>query len=220
MVQTKTLQEWWCAEYRKRRYLEHATRAELKQRIYDLLGSMRDFSAEGKMVFRSPLEDDWAQLFTHVLEELKLRNEPLTDEILSCDRPDGSRYQSVRRAAELWQPGNHPEGTYLLKFGKLKYLRPLLNVGALRVSPASSYADQSHNASIRDEELEFTAELYGARVRHPPNGDQSCPKSQWIEMPVIGTSKLRGKLIVITTSHAFPHPTSTGYTTISRQTAA
>ena len=38
--------------------------------------------------------------------------------------------QLQREAAELWREHDLPIGTYLLKFSKLEYLRPLLNVGS------------------------------------------------------------------------------------------
>jgi hypothetical protein len=190
MEKTMKRHEWWRHNYRQRRYLEHATTEEVNQRLQDLMDNMCDFTAEGKLAVKNPLkEGQWIELFTHVLEELELRGEYVRREMLEGGHFDGRRYVNAKRAAELWTGWDLPLGTYLLKFSKLKYLRPLLNVGNLRIAPASYYHDPSLNFSIRDSELEFTEELYDAKVHHPPNGDYSIPQDQWIEMPIIGNVK-------------------------------
>jgi hypothetical protein len=182
--------ESWRYNYRQRRYLQHASSDEIKQRLQDLMDNMCDFNADGKVAMKSLNEEGkWTVLFTHVLEELDLRGESARPELLQGGHFDGRRYVNCKRAAELWRGHDLSIGTYLLKFSKLKYLRPLLNVGSLRIAPASYYRDPSLNFSIRDSELEFTEELYGAKVHHPPNGDYSVPQDQWIEMPIIGNVK-------------------------------
>lgn len=182
--------EWWRHDYRQRRYLEHAASDELKQRFQDLMDNVCDFTAEGKLAMKNPLQDgDCMIRFTHLLEELDLRGEAVRPEMVQGGHFDGRRYVSAKRAAELWNGLDVPSGTYLLKFGKLKYLRPLVNVGNLRIAPASFYHDPSLNFAVRDSELEFTEEYYGAKIHHPPNGDYSIPQDQWIEMPIIGNVK-------------------------------
>ncbi len=189
MVKTMKRHEWWQHVYRQRRYLEHAKAEEIKQRLQDLMDNLSYFNEEGKIVMKNPLEEGEWELFTHVLEELKLRGEVVGPELIQGAHFGGRRYVSCKRAAQLWKGYGLPQGTYLLKFSKLKYLRPLLNAGSLRVAPASFYHDPSLNFSIRDKELEFTEELYGAKVHYPPDQDFSVPKDQWIEMPVIGNVK-------------------------------
>jgi hypothetical protein len=192
VAQTIKRQELWQHEYRQRRYLEHATSAELTQRLQDLMNNVCDLTAEGTLAMKNPLEDGISIIhFTHLLEELRLRGEGLTPEMMRGGHFDGRRYINARRAAELWNGRDLPSSTYLLKFGKLKHLQPLLNVGNFRIAPASYYHDPSLNFAIRDSELEFTQEFYGAKVHHPPNGDFSIPREQWIEMPVIGNVKGR-----------------------------
>lgn len=182
--------EWWRHNYHQRRYLEHATCEELRQRLHDLMDNMCDFTPEGKLAIKNPLEEGkWIELFTHLLEELALRGELITPEMLTQAHFDRQHFISVKRAAEIWGGRDLSTGTYFLKFSKLKYLRPFLNVGNLRVAPASYYHDPSLNFSIRDSELEFTQELYGAKIHFPPNRDCSISKDEWIEMPIIGNVK-------------------------------
>jgi hypothetical protein len=76
-----------------------------------------------------------------------------------------------------------------LKVGRCLAIIGTEGVGNLRIAPASFYRDPSLNFSIRDSELEFTKELYDAKVHFPPKGDRSIPKDQWIEMPIIGNVK-------------------------------
>lgn len=190
MVQTMKRHEWWRHNYRQRRYLEHASAEDLKQRAQDLLENACDFTAEGKLGLKHTLEEIvWMELFTHLLEELGLRGEPIPPDMVRQGQFTRHKLHVSKRAAEIWNRKDLPLGTYLLKFGKLKYLRPLFNVGNMRIAPASFYRDPSLNFSVRDSELEFTQELYGAKVHYPPNGDYNIPRDQWIEMPVIGNVK-------------------------------
>lgn len=64
---------------------------------------------------------------------------------------------------------------YLFKFGQLKYMRPLLTLGTLRIAPATYYLAPSLNFSIQDSELEFTEELYGAKIHHPRMATETLP---------------------------------------------
>jgi hypothetical protein len=188
VVRTIKRQETWRQNYHQRRYLQHATGDELTQRLRDLLDNVCDFTAEGKLAMKLPGDgSEWVEYFTHLLEELGLRGTGITPEMRGDIRL--LRYPSGRRAAQLWNGCDLAPGTYLLKYSKLKYLRPLLNVGSLRIAPAGFYSDPSLNPSVRDSELEFTEELHGARVHYPPNGNYHIPRDQWIEMPVIGNVK-------------------------------
>lgn len=181
---------WWRYEYRERRYLEHAGEEELKQRLHDLMDNMCNINAEGNLAMKNPLEEGkWVERFTHLLEEFELRGDSIRPALLQGNHFNARRYVNARRAAELWEQYHFPVGTYLLKFGMRKHLHPLLNVGSLRMCPASFYREPSLNAAIRDTELEFTHEIYGARVHHPPHGDHSLPRGQWLEMPIIGNVK-------------------------------
>jgi hypothetical protein len=177
----------WLQNYRQRRYLEHASEKELRQRLDDLMDNMCDFTAAGKLSFNDPREEgEWVEYFTHLLEEYAIRGQDIAPDMIWEGHFDPRRYVSLEKASEVWKGHELPLGSYILKFSKLKYLRPLLNVGNIRIAPASFYQDPSLNFSIRDSELEFTQQLYGAKVHAPPNRDYSIPKEQWIEMPVIG----------------------------------
>jgi hypothetical protein len=190
MVQTMKRHEWWRHNYHQRRYLEHASAEELQQRAQDLLENVCDFTAEGQLGLKHKEQEIvWLELFTHFLEELGLRGQPMTPEMLRRGQFTLNKLHISKRAAEIWHGHDIPLGTYLVKFGKLKYLQPLLNAGSMRIAPASFYRDPSLNFSIRDSELEFTQEYYGASVRQPPNGDYTIPQDQWAEMPIFGTVK-------------------------------
>ncbi len=56
--------------------------------------------------------------------------------------------------AEFNRLGLKP-GTFLVKFGRAKYLRRSLEEGVIRIMPASFYADPSLNQAIKDAELQI-----------------------------------------------------------------
>jgi len=91
----------------------------------------------------------------------------------------------------VWDSYGKPDAPFLVKYGKRIHLEPMLQSGVFRLSPASRYRD-SENPAIRDTELEFTEELYGAIVSAPENGDYCIPMDRWKPIPMIGTMK--GKL--------------------------
>ena len=72
----KTVHERWCEEYRKKRYLEHATNQDLTQRPDDIAVNLLIFTAAGEAVVRTPLESNrYAPLLVHFMHELSLRAE-------------------------------------------------------------------------------------------------------------------------------------------------
>ncbi len=187
--------ELWRMQYRQRRYLQRANMQEIQARSEDLLNNLGDFDAQGRFSFKDPrIEEQWIVLFTHVLEELSLRGQGHQAMLRRGGSFDPKRSVNCKRAAELWTGRDLQRGTYLLKFGKLEHLRLALDVGTFRIASANYYRDPSLNFAIQDSELEFTEELYGAKVHYPPNRDYSIPENQWKEMPIIGNVKSTRRL--------------------------
>ena len=99
-------------------------------------------------------------LWTHVLEEFVIRHGPYpagfsTGFMKDIKIPD-PRSPLAPKAAKAVKTMSFPQGDYLFKYGKLKYLKQILNEKRIRISPASSYEDPSLNPAIRDEELELS----------------------------------------------------------------
>jgi len=185
----------WQTSYQQRRYLQHADNGELTQRLDDIFVNIIRFTDTGVAVAMAPLElNPYSELLVHVMEEMRLRGWP--DERFAVKRLhfDNAKYPSVINASNLWRRSKIPQGTHLFKYGKVRYLKPLLEVGVLRILPASDYKKPSLNYAVRDSELEFTYESCSAKVHHPPNKDYAVPRSQWVEMPVIGSVKFTENL--------------------------
>jgi hypothetical protein len=185
---TLTRNEFWHHQYRQRRYLEHASDDELRQRLADLLNNVCYLTEANKIgVVHGADDAAWWGLLTELFEEHEQRGKgipPIRD--LGSMHFAKLRYNHVTRAAEVWRQYGLIGGDYLFKFGKRKHLEPMISDGAFRLSPATYYSDESLQPSIRDSELEFTQELYGAKVRAPRNRDYSIPPQQWESIPAIG----------------------------------
>jgi hypothetical protein len=76
------------------------------------------------------------------------------------------------------------EGDVFIKFGKPEHMRSLHERGALRLQPASYFADQSHNGAIRDDELSLSISLKLSRddiigiVQNPQDVPPDAPEQR------------------------------------------
>jgi hypothetical protein len=155
--------EAWRHMYRSNRYCHFLAQVELNQRIRDVFLSMLRLTPEGKVGL--PAMDAhgvrWMELWTHVLEEMKLRFGPhpggFTKEILHTEPlPDFVGPLAKRAAGAL----NHlPKAGAAIKFGKPEHMEALFERGALRVQSASFYRKPSHNGAVRDDELALQVSL-------------------------------------------------------------
>jgi hypothetical protein len=175
----------WRDEYLKNRYLEHATQEELTSRLDDIFVNMIRFTDEGKAVVRTPVEKNpLAPLFGHVLHELGQRSAGDYAFSVKSLHFDDTAYPNIRRAAELWREQSLKPGSYMLKFGKLKYLEHLVNKGEMRICPASFYREPSLVSAIRDDELQFTQTVRGGTVKIQDHD------GTWHTAPTVGPVRL------------------------------
>lgn len=182
--------EIWRAQYRERRYARHLAQPELDRRCRDILVNLLTLRADGKISVQ-PSPDAvgrWTELFTHVLEEFRLRHGPspagFSQNVLHSEPfPDyvgalGGRATAVlaARTAEL--------GGVVVKYGKRQYMEALYRDGALRVQPASFYAKPGHNGAVRDDELALglsfalSREDVVALVRNPQDVPVNAPEQR------------------------------------------
>jgi hypothetical protein len=164
---TMSREEHWRFQYKFRRYLEHLTEEELAQRAKDILHNMTLLTDELQIGFHPVGEEGiyWWQRFTHLLEECNLRGLPL-DDIAPKDEKDNPfpnyELQGLENSVKELLRLDLQAGNYLVKYGKYKFLEPMLKNGSIRIMPASSYFDPSLNTAIRDNELKTS-------VLIPPN---------------------------------------------------
>jgi hypothetical protein len=174
----------WREEYRGRRYLEHATNEVLQARLLDLTKNAYFCHSDGLMYSKGD-DTKWMCWLTHIFEESTLR---AGRSVLR--RPPGAHYRNARRAAELWDPLNIHKGTYFLKFGEAKYVRPMYEYGKFMISPASKYADPSLNDAIRDNyERRIETFSSGGTVGFIKGVEYKVPPEMRKPIPIIGPMK-------------------------------
>ena len=159
----------WRLEYRENRYARHLSQPELNRRIRDIVVNSMVLTADRK-VRLIPTDEtwDWAELFTHVLEEMVLRHGPypagFTRDILHLEPFPDFAGELARRAAATAASFGSRRGDTLIKFGQRKYMEALYERGAFRIQPASYFAAASHNGAVRDDELGLGLSLVLSRA--------------------------------------------------------
>ena len=159
--------ERWRSEYRDNRYLRHLSDEELHQRGRDTLNVNLSVTKDAKIGLLLPQEfgSEAMERWTHYLEECSLRGfeyvQGMKDMGVKDAVPDLLGDNGRRAAKAIGELKNADKGQ-LFKFGKNKYLSPLLSQGKLRIQPASSFASPQHNIAVGDTE---TARSFNVSVR-------------------------------------------------------
>ena len=149
----------WRQQYRARRYLEHLKLEELVIRAEDVLTNNLTLNRELKVgLYPRDIEAGyWAKLFTDILEECVLRNMDHRQLLAKVNRSIIPKYDlpGLENAIAKIKTTQLETDNYLIKYGQVRYLLPLLEKGEIRIAPASSYEDPSLNPAVRDSELEL-----------------------------------------------------------------
>lgn len=160
-VQQIPSHELWRRQYCERRYARHLSQPELNRRVRDIFLNLLSLTRDAKVGLRLPPIDDqftvWLEKWTHVLEEMKLRHGPypsgFTREIFHSETfPNFASDLAAKGAAKLSALGLK-KGDVFIKFGKRNYMNSLYETGALRIQPASFFAEKHHTGGARDDEL-------------------------------------------------------------------
>lgn len=162
--------EMWRQQYHNRRYMEYLNIEELQQRAKDIYLNILILTPEAKLGL-VPLSDRgayWGTLFTHILEEFKLRfglyPAGFSNGFMKDVKIPDPTSPIALKAAEVVNCHNLQSGTYLTKFGKRCHIQDALKRGAIRISPASIYDDSSFNPAIKDKELELSIQMHPSTV--------------------------------------------------------
>ncbi len=161
--------ELWRREYAQRRYLEHADTPTVHRRFKDIMVNSILLTDDVKIGLPPPGEElrYWMRLGTHVMHEMELRpNGWLTTASFRDMDFLGTRSPLATPAAAAvvaYRP-QLPSTPYLVKYGKVAFLRETLEQGRIRIAPASSYADPSLNGAIRDDELRLAVHVDGKEL--------------------------------------------------------
>ncbi len=104
-----------------------------------------------------PEGEKWMALFTHMLEELGIRDpEKGHERILrgmftENPLPDFAG-QLADKAAAIFEKRGITSNQVFIKFGKREHMSALYERGALRIHPAKYYFSKDHNGAVRDDE--------------------------------------------------------------------
>ena len=156
--------ECWRLIYRRNRYLENAPEVDLINRARDIISNITGLTYDGKIDFL-PLDAGgayWMEVFTHVLEEQKLRGTCLPPGFMKDASVPKPTFPMEPRAKKLLrQLGSRlADHEYVAKLGKLKYLEKEFNLGHWRISPASSYAASDPSLSLAQRDTELQRRVY------------------------------------------------------------
>jgi hypothetical protein len=157
----------WSDEYSNRRYLQRTPLNDLEQREIDLIRNIVTIDLDGRAAVYAG--ERFRRRLAHVLAEYKLRG------VAAPASHAGDAYPSSKRAAELWKTITLPRGTYLLKFGNLRWMDATFTSGRIRIANAKSYDDSSLSLAIRDREMEFSQEYPTATLSLPMPGGTRVP---------------------------------------------
>lgn len=180
----------WRRQYREDRYLRALSQAELNARIRDLILNQILLREDGNFSLIEVTEDTrhLPEVFTHALEEMKLRHGPYPAGFSREVRPDlkpppdyfGDLARKAVRAAAT-QPAS---GGALVKFGKRRHMEALFMRGELRVQPATFYSRPDLNRATQDDELRFSLSVALSRddivrlVANPRSVPQHAPEQR------------------------------------------
>jgi hypothetical protein len=153
-------QDRWRQNYRIRPYLEHSSEEQVAARLRYIVENMTTLQPNGKIgaLTPEPYGKMWWELFTHVLEEYGRRNVSPPEGFLKDAGVPKVMHPIAEASIRAIRATSIPaEGTYLVKFGHREHMLEFYKRGRLRIAPASTYADPSLNAAVRDNELSLDA---------------------------------------------------------------
>ncbi len=179
MIKKVKRHELWRMQYQEDRYMSGLSEAELDHRFADILTNQTTLTAEGKIGIGGM---EWLEKWTHVVLELQDRGlgVPPFEEISDRTKIPNAESIELGSKVRIDHPNGIPESFSLFKYGKSKYLKPLLERGELRLLPASLYDDPSLNLAISDKELVFEKINYDKRIRYSSRFDYYCFCSSWL----------------------------------------
>ena len=151
----------WNEQYRTRRYLQNVNEEVIGQRLRDIVNNLIVLTENGQAAPRLPSEGGgyWMMKLSHIREEFHLRGLDFPENVLKETNLPRFTYPEPPKSAGAIKGKNLVKGNYLIKYGKLKYLKEILDEGVIRIAPASFYKDPSLNYAIQDNEL--ILETYG-----------------------------------------------------------
>lgn len=168
-----TLSDSWCRDYCESPYLALASEDYLAERFIDHFHNLTSLDEHGGIVPRTGFTDPiLAPIFSDLQMEYNSRG-GIPEEVAAKATAELRKYFKNGRPKGVKLFANHPASldNVLVKFGKEKHLRDMLEKGEVRLSPAGFYKKGSLLKAMRDLETErafhipaFTDILRGRRT--------------------------------------------------------
>jgi hypothetical protein len=152
--------EVWRHAYLAHPYLVGAPNDRIAERFSDIFLNLNEIGPEGKLRPVPMTEtDEYAQVFTHMLEEYGLRSGGVpSNEIIQSAREPILKYfeHGMPIGVTMFEGYKAPTTPILIKYGKRQFLEPMLQIGDLRLANAGLYNDSSLPNAARDNEITRT----------------------------------------------------------------
>jgi hypothetical protein len=134
--------------------------ADIEQRSQDVAGNMLNVDDFGRLT-PGPMNEKnvkWWALWTHILEELALREAPYGSvRLMTPEQFPWVSAPEPPRGMRILMGRCLPQSNYLARLGQKAHLIEAIEKGRIRIAPAASYDDPSLNPAKRDDELSVYA---------------------------------------------------------------
>jgi len=171
------------------------------QRVRDVMNNMVNITPEAKLGFHEvgPVGLAWWERFTHVIEEYSLRGQGLPYDVMREHQLPDVIWPKRGKLAREGKPGwtgvlpKLPKNA-IVKYGRLEFLRPMLDGGTIRFCPASFYKDTSLGPHRHDDERVRTTHShpFGATIRVTHRADGTPVKDSPV-VPISGNITMRAE---------------------------
>jgi hypothetical protein len=180
----------WQAEYRAHRYARHLSHEELCERARDIFLNLLQVTPDAKIAIfpTTPRVPLFAEVWTHVLEELRLRNisyrDAMSSELHNLKQVPEFVGALAQKAASALSTRGLASAEVFIRYSKRKYMEALLDRGSIRIQPATAYLSGTHNAAVRDDERALGMSFALSRadvlslVRNPQDVPSEMPEQR------------------------------------------
>lgn len=162
----------WIPQYQANRYLRNLSERDLGDRLAGIMQNLFkfdekqqkyqiNFHVDSNGIYKPVRNLDWLKMLTDVDEEIRIRSLktpklPSHAPTLACERRLSKSDWAGR--PDLIEDSKPSLETYevpdrLFRYSKKQYNENLMNLGQLRITPASTYNDGTLNRARRDNEL-------------------------------------------------------------------
>jgi hypothetical protein len=148
-----TRQESWNMTYYSDPYLDHLTSDEINERFRNIMDKIWTLTKDAKIGFNA--DSYWSEAFSHVITQSGLRGGFYGNYLGDLMPPDYD-WIGIDKVSKIFKQLNLREGSFLVKYSKMEFLKSTFENGEIRISPASSYSDSSLNRAIKDNELKLS----------------------------------------------------------------